>query len=194
MKVVFASRNKGKIKEVKAILEGVDVLSLDDIGFEGDVEETGSTFEENSLIKAQAVFDFCHLPVIADDSGLIVEALGGAPGVMSARYAGGHGNDADNRKLLLKNLQGVEDRKAKFVTVATFIDEFGKVTQALGQTEGVILEKETGANGFGYDSLFLSDDLGISFGVADDEQKKSVSHRARAFDYLFKKTGLGKTI
>ena len=186
-KIVFASHNKGKIKEVKAILPEYEILSLADIGFYSDIEETGTTFEENSYIKAKAVYDFCHLPSLADDSGLCVEALDGAPGVYSARYAGEDGNDAKNRKLLLKNMQGVTNRRAKFVTAATFIDESGKVTQALGETHGNILFEETGTNGFGYDSLFLSDDLGKSFGLATEQEKDGVSHRARAMRNLFEK-------
>ena len=186
-KIVFASHNKGKIKEVKAILSEYEILSLSDIGFFDDIEETGVTFEENSFIKAKAVYDFCHLPSLADDSGLCVDALGGAPGVYSARYAGEDGNDLKNRKLLLKNMQGVENRRAKFVTAATYIDENGTVFQALGETHGSILFEETGTNGFGYDSLFLSDDLNKSFGLATESEKDGVSHRARAMKNLFDK-------
>ena len=186
-KIIFASHNKGKIKEVKELLPGYEILSLAEVGFNEDIEETGATFAENSLIKAKTIFDSCHAAALADDSGLCVEALDGAPGVYSARYAGEDGNDAKNRKLLLENMQGVANRKAKFVTVATFIDEIGVVTQAVGETHGTILFEETGTNGFGYDSLFLSDDLGKSFGMATAEEKDAVSHRARALKNLFEK-------
>ncbi len=186
-KIVFASHNKGKIKEVKAILSEYEILSLADIGFFDDIEETGTTFEENSFIKAKAVYDFCHLPSLADDSGLCVDALGGAPGVYSARYAGEDGNDFKNRKLLLENMRGEKNRRAKFVTAATYIDENGAVTKAFGETHGSILFEETGLNGFGYDCLFFSDDLNKSFGLATESEKDGVSHRARAMKNLFDK-------
>lgn len=186
-KIVFASHNKGKIKEVRSLLLGVEVLSLGDVGFFADIDETGTTFEENSYLKAKAVFDFCHMATLADDSGLCVDALNGAPGVYSARYAGKDGDDKRNRELLLKNLSGVTDRRAKFVTAATFIDESGSVTTAEGSTFGSILFEETGSNGFGYDSLFFSFDLQKSFGVATDEEKDAVSHRARALKNLFER-------
>jgi len=184
-KIVFASHNKGKIKEVKALLPEYDIVSLSDIGFDSDIEETGSTFEENSYLKAKAVYDFCHLCALADDSGLCVDALDGAPGVFSARYAGEPSDDAANRIRLLEALSGVTDRTAKFVTVATLIDQDGKVTSARGETYGRILYEEVGKNGFGYDSLFFSDDLSKSFGEASAEEKDGVSHRARALKNLF---------
>ena len=126
------------------------------------------------------MFDFCHLPTIADDSGLMVDALGGAPGVYSARYSGESATDESNKALLLTNMKGVADRRAKFVTVFTYVDENGNVYQTEGQTSGRIAEQEIGSGGFGYDSLFISDDLNLSFGLATEEQKNSVSHRSRA--------------
>lgn len=181
-KLVFASNNKGKIKEVSDMLAplGYEIICLKDVGFYDEIIEDGSSFFENSLIKAKTVFDFCHLPTIADDSGLMVDALGGAPGVYSARYSGESATDESNKALLLTNMKGVADRRAKFVTVFTYVDENGNVYQTEGQTSGVIAEQEIGSGGFGYDSLFISDDLNLSFGLATEEQKNSVSHRSRA--------------
>ncbi len=183
-KIVFASRNEGKIKEVKSILKGYEILSLKDVGFNDEIEETGATFAENSYIKAKAVFDFCRLPSLADDSGLCVKALNGAPGVYSARYAGEPSSDERNKKLLLENMKDVTERDAAFFTAITFIDENGKVFQTSGKTEGYVLYEETGSNGFGYDSLFFSNDLKKSFGLATEEEKDAVSHRARALKKL----------
>lgn len=183
-KIVFASANEGKIKEVKKILDGYEILSLKDIGFSAEIEETGSTFEENSYIKAKTVYDFCHIPALADDSGLCVEALNGEPGVYSARYAGEHGDDALNRQFLLKNMQGVENRKAKFVTCVTLVISENEKIVCHGETCGEILNEEVGSNGFGYDCLFFSYDLNKSFGEASFEEKNTVSHRFRALQEL----------
>lgn len=187
-KLVVASGNKGKIKEIKAILgDRYEVVSMRDEGCFLDVEETGATFTENALIKARAVSEYLHEDVISDDSGLMVESLNGAPGVYSARYAGEHGNDALNRKTLLENLQGVSNRRAKFVSAVVLYRADGTHIVGTGETLGVITDKERGDNGFGYDSLFLSDDLGITFGEASDEQKNAVSHRYRALKNLIEK-------
>lgn len=187
-KLVIASQNKGKLREISDILHGkYEVIDMASAGFVGDVEETGTTFEENSFIKAKAVYDFCRLPSLADDSGLIVEALNGAPGVYSARYAGEEHDDEKNIDLLLKNLEGVENRKAKFVTVATLIDEKGKIVIARGETFGEILTERKGSNGFGYDPVFYSYDLKKSFGEATNEEKDEVSHRKRALTSLLEK-------
>ena len=183
-KLVFASRNKGKIKEVAEILSGYEILSLNDLSFDGDIEETGKTFEENSFIKAKAAFDSFRLPSIADDSGLCVDALGGAPGIYSARYSGEHGDDKSNRALLLENMKGVADRSAKFVTVITYIDENGNASYYAGETLGEILHGEDGDMGFGYDPIFFSYELKKSFGQALPEEKNSVSHRYKALKKL----------
>ncbi len=180
MKLVIATQNKGKLKEYQALLgEFYEVVSTADVGFFKDVEETGKTFEENSYLKAKAVYDFCKLPSLADDSGLKVDALDGAPGVNSARYSGEHGNDKKNYLLLLKNMQGVKNRKANFQTAITLITE-EKTYTATGVVYGEILLSPEGENGFGYDPVFFSYDLRKSFGVAKDEEKNRVSHRARA--------------
>ncbi|MDE7296062.1 MAG: RdgB/HAM1 family non-canonical purine NTP pyrophosphatase [Clostridia bacterium] len=175
--IVAATGNAHKLKEIRAILSDWNIISQREAGFHGEVEETGATFGENALIKAKAVCEATGLPALADDSGLCVEALGGAPGVFSARYSGG--GDADNRKLLLKNLQG-KAREAYFASAVALVFPDGETFTAEGKTHGRILFEETGENGFGYDSLFFSDDLNKSFGEAAEEEKNGVSHRGRA--------------
>lgn len=177
-KIVVASGNAHKIEEIKAIFKGVELLTMKDAGFDGDIEENGSTFKENALIKAQTVFDKLHLPVLADDSGLCVDALYGAPGVYSARFSGGA--SSENRALLLKRLDGVSHRAARFVCSVCYIGMDGKPLFGEGETKGRILFEEIGDRGFGYDSLFFSDDLLKSFGEATEDEKNSVSHRYRA--------------
>lgn len=175
--IVLASGNKGKIAEFNAMLAPISVISPKDLGLDFDVEETGETFFDNALIKARALYELCGKPTIADDSGLCVDALGGAPGVYSARYSGG--SDADNVAKLLKTLDGESNRKAHFTSCIVYYD--GKRTiEAFGHTYGEISLAPEGSNGFGYDPVFVSDDLGKSFGVASDAEKNSVSHRARA--------------
>lgn len=177
-KIVVASGNAHKIEEIKAIFKGVELVTMREAGFDGDVEESGATFKENALIKAQAVYDKLGLPVLADDSGLCVDALDGAPGVYSARFSGG--TSADNRALLLKRLEGVSHRSAYFACSVCFIGGDGKPLFGEGFTRGRILFEEIGDKGFGYDSLFYSDDLKKSFGEATEKEKNSVSHRYRA--------------
>ena len=186
-KLVIATKNQGKLKEFKEILgDYFEVVAAADVGYNDDVEETGTTFEENSYIKAKAIYDFCHLPSLADDSGLMVDALNGEPGINSARYAGGHGDDKANYTILLNKLEGVTDRRAKFVTALTLILD-NDVIVTHGQTLGEILHAPVGEFGFGYDPVFFSYDLQKSFGVATAEEKNSVSHRKRAIDALLLK-------
>lgn len=188
---VFASRNKHKAKEVSDILSKklefeFKILTLDDIGFEGEIIEDGKTFEENAMIKAKAAYDKAHLPSFADDSGLEVDALGGAPGIYSARYASTNGfdaNDNDNNALLLHNLEGKSDRNAQFVAAVAFIDE-GVEFVTRGEVKGRILDKPAGNGGFGYDPLFFSYEKNECFGVLPPEEKNEISHRARAFETL----------
>ena len=187
-KLVIASGNKGKIKEIKEILGGLfEVIPMADLGFNQDIEETGTTFFENALIKAKTVSVALNENVLADDSGLIVDALNGEPGVYSARYSGEHGNDKSNRDLLLKNLNGVTNRKAKFASSVVLYKKDGTYLEGYGETLGNILHEEIGENGFGYDCIFLSDDLNKSFGIATAEEKNKVSHRFRAIQNLYKK-------
>ena len=182
MKLVLASDNKNKLREFRTLFEnfGVELISKAESGFTEEVEETGETFAENARIKAEAVMRATGLAAIADDSGLCVDALGGAPGIYSARYSGEHGNDAANRAKLLKELAGKDDRSAKFVCAVALYKTDGEVIKGLGETHGKIALKEEGTNGFGYDTLFISDDLGKSFGVATSGEKNSISHRKRA--------------
>lgn len=183
-KLIVASNNKGKIKEIKEILKDVyEIVPMGEAGFNEEIEENGSTFFENALIKAKAVSEALGVNALADDSGLCVDALGGAPGIYSARFSGVHGDDSANRKKLLselKNLKNPDERKAKFVSSVVLCKRGGEVVSGMGETHGIIGFKEEGENGFGYDSLFVSDDLGKSFGVATAEEKNAVSHRKRA--------------
>ncbi len=180
--VVAATGNKGKLAELKEILKDWEVLSAREAGFFEEVEETGSTFLQNAVIKAQAACKATGLPALADDSGLCVNALGGAPGIFSARYSGK--GEAENRALLLKNMQGIEDRTAYFACALVLCYPDGNMVTAEGRTYGKILLEEQGKGGFGYDPLFFSDDLQKSFGVASEAEKNAVSHRARAIQTL----------
>ncbi|MBQ8320579.1 MAG: RdgB/HAM1 family non-canonical purine NTP pyrophosphatase [Clostridia bacterium] len=181
--VVVASNNVNKLREFSQILAGYEVVSQKQMGFDEDVEETGETFAENALIKARAAANALGKPALADDSGLCVVALNGEPGVYSARYAGDH-NDANNRKKLLAKLKGVKERTAYFQCAIAFVFPQGKEIVVEGRTYGKILEEERGEGGFGYDCLFLSDDLHKSFGEATAEEKNGVSHRSRALAAL----------
>lgn len=187
-KLVIASDNVGKIKEISKILSGkYEVVSMSDAGFKGEIEETGDTFYENALIKARTVSQALGLTALADDSGLCVEALGGAPSIYSARYSGVHGDDAANRALLLKNLEGKTNRRAEFRCAVVLYRPDGSVVSGVGATKGCITEKERGENGFGYDCIFFSYDLNKPFGEATDDEKNSVSHRYRALCNLLEK-------
>ena len=189
MKYVLASNNKNKIAEIKKMLDGkAELLSLADCGLNVDVEETGVTFEENALIKAKTISSLTNMPAIADDSGLEVDALNGAPGVYSARFAGEQHNDEDNRQKLLALMKEVpfEKRTANFTTCIAVAYPNGKTITVFGRTYGKITTEYRGNGGFGYDCLFLSNDLGITFGEATPDQKNAVSHRGRALKELSK--------
>lgn len=188
--LVVATGNKHKLQEIQAIFMDVRVVSAREAGYLGDPEETGATFEENAIIKARAAAEALNLPALADDSGLCVAALGGAPGIYSARYAGGHGDDKKNREKLLAELGDEKNRAAYFRSAAALCfpqSMGGKTVTATGDTHGRILTREEGENGFGYDCLFYSDDLCKSFGVASAEEKNAVSHRFRALTALKEK-------
>ncbi|MFR1566393.1 MAG: XTP/dITP diphosphatase [Christensenellales bacterium] len=186
-RLIVASANKGKIREIKELLgDRYEIISMADAGINIDIEETGATFEENAAIKAKAIFALCGCPVISDDSGLIVDALNGEPGVYSARYAGNEHDDEKNNQKLLAKLKDKTDRSARFVSAVVYYD--GKtLISAEGRVEGKILTEKKGDNGFGYDPLFYSTELKKSFGEASAEEKNSVSHRARAFKSLMEK-------
>lgn len=186
-RLVVASGNKNKLREIAEIFTQFEVVSQKEMGFDVDVEETGETFMENALIKARAASQALGCAALADDSGLCVDALGGAPGVYSARYCGYHGSDKENRDLLLKNMQGITDRRARFTSAVVLVYPDGAEIAAEGHTYGKILTEETGDGGFGYDCLFESDDLQKSFGLATAEEKNKVSHRYRALMALLEK-------
>ncbi len=181
--LVVASANKGKLKEIQNMLPSFTVKGYKEFDLDFDIEETGETFYENALIKAKAVSKALNLPALADDSGISVNALNGAPGVYSARYSD-EGTDSKNCEKLLKNLKGVVDRSAKFVCCMVYYSTTGEIVSETGETYGYILEEMVGNNGFGYDPLFWSSDLKKSFGIATDEEKNSVSHRARALEKI----------
>ena len=179
--IVLASNNVGKQAEFRAILKDYNIVLPKDLGIKLDVEETGNTFYDNALIKARALYDLCGKPSIADDSGLCVDALGGAPGVFSARYSGG--GDADNIVKLLDELKGKTNRAAHFECCIVYYDGTN-IISATGKAYGSITDKIIGNGGFGYDPVFLSDDLNKTFGQATEKEKNAVSHRARALDAL----------
>ncbi|MBQ7348736.1 MAG: RdgB/HAM1 family non-canonical purine NTP pyrophosphatase [Clostridia bacterium] len=181
-KLVLASGNLGKIREIEVMFPEFEVIGYKQLGITEEIDENGETFYENALIKAKTVSEKLNLPVIADDSGLCVDALNGAPGIYSARYAG-DGDDEHNNQLLLENLKNVTDRKARFVCCMVYFYK-GKILTATENTEGEILFEKQGENGFGYDPLFYSYDLQKCFGVASVEEKNKVSHRFRAVSKL----------
>ena len=191
MKIVLASRNKKKIAELQTLLgeyiEGIEILSLDDVGILGEIEENGNSFSENALIKARAAAESGYIG-IGDDSGLEVDALGGAPGIYSARYAGGHGDDEANNQLLLKNLEDKTDRSARFVCALACVYPDGKEDICvIGKAEGEIISEYRGAGGFGYDPLFYFPPLGKTFGELSAEEKNRVSHRSDAIRKMAEK-------
>ena len=186
MKLIIASNNKGKIREYKDIFEplGFLVLSQAEADINLEVAETGSTFEENAVLKARAIYDISHCCVISDDSGLEVEALGGEPGLYSARYKG-LGTEHERRMAVLKGLEGKDHRSARFVTCICFIDETGAEHIFTGIWNGVIAEKEEGVNGFGYDPIFISEDgNGKTTASMPLSFKETYSHRAKAVKSL----------
>ena len=186
MKFVFASHNKGKIQEVQEILApfGIEIEPIP-ADFP-EIEENGTSFEENAKIKARAVCQATGLPAVADDSGLTVDALDGFPGIHSARWAGSEANDHDRNQLLLEKLLSVpeEQRGAQFVCVAACVFPDGRELAVRGQCRGTILGEEHGSGGFGYDPVFCVPEYGCTFGELASDVKNSISHRARAFTAL----------
>ena len=184
MKLVLASKNQKKMKEMNEILSGmgVEVCLQSDVGIDIDVEETGTTFEENSLLKARAVMEASGLPAIADDSGLCVDALNGAPGVYSARYGGEGLDDVGRYRLLLANMPKGAARTAKFVSVITCCFPGGDVLTARGECPGTIAFAPMGEGGFGYDPVFFLPKLKKTFAQLTAEEKNAISHRGLALE------------
>jgi XTP/dITP diphosphohydrolase len=187
-KIVLASNNKHKIKEFNEILNNVEILTLNDIGYFNEIEEIGSTFLENALIKASTISKYLKengldYDVISDDSGLCCDALDLAPGIYSARYAGEHGNAKANREKLIKELKD-KDRTAYFICTIVLYHIDGNYDYKEGKTYGKIIDEELGDTSFGYDCIFLSDDLGMTFGQTSSKDKNEVSHRFRALNQI----------
>ena len=203
MKIVFATNNQHKLEEIRSILgESIEVLSLKDIGCDVDIPETGTTLEENALQKAQYVYDHYHFSVFADDTGLEVDTLDGAPGVYSARYAGGEGHDSEaNMTKLLHELGNNNNRKARFRTVIALIEKkdicpcgctsIKEIHRFEGIVEGEIIRERRGGEGFGYDPIFQPDGYDKTFAELGMDIKNQISHRARATaklaEYLLRK-------
>lgn len=196
MRLIIASNNSHKVKEIQQILGGFfsEILSQREAGIEYDVEEDGTTFEENAIKKAKEIFSIAsHMPhdnisVLADDSGLMVDALNGAPGVYSARYAGEGHDDKENNKKLLFDMQNIKEseRGCRFVSAIALVKNDGNVLCARGEVAGRLLEHEIGENGFGYDPLFLYEPAGLTFGQMSDNAKNEISHRRNALEAMRK--------
>lgn len=182
IEIVFASQNKGKVREVAHLLgtDQIQLLSMDDVHLHGySVDETGITYEENAALKAKTIGDKTRHVTIADDSGIEVEALGNKPGIHSARYI--KGSDVDRSKKILKELEGKENRAAKFVAVVVYYDPVTHVKKAFrGEVRGVIAQEMRGEHGFGYDPIFIPQGYHQTMGELDDAVKNEISHRARA--------------
>ncbi|MDM1549831.1 RdgB/HAM1 family non-canonical purine NTP pyrophosphatase [Empedobacter falsenii] len=183
MELIFATHNNNKVKEVTKMLPSyLSMKSLTDINFFDEIEETGTTFEENAQLKAKTIFDKTGKNIFADDSGLVIEALDGAPGVYSARYAG-TGKDEDNIAKALKELEGKTNRKAYFISIFCLILD-GKEYFFEGRVNGTIATEIMGDNGFGYDPIFITDGFSKSFAQMSPEEKNAISHRGKAVEKL----------
>lgn len=184
-KLVFATNNAHKLDEIRAILgDKIEVLSLKDINCDADIPETADTLEGNAALKAEYIYKNYGLDCFADDTGLEVEALGGAPGVYSARYAGGDGHDSEaNMRKLLKELDGEQNRKAQFRTAICLIEQ-GEEHMFEGIVKGSIIEQKRGASGFGYDPVFMPEGYEETFAEMGNAEKNKISHRARAVEKL----------
>ncbi len=183
MELIFATHNNNKVKEVTKMLPSyLSMKSLTDINFFDEIEETGTTFEENAQLKAKTIFDKTGKNIFADDSGLVIEALDGAPGVYSARYAG-TGKDEDNIAKALKELEGETNRKAYFISIFCLILD-GKEYFFEGRVNGTIATEIMGDNGFGYDPIFIPDGFSKSFAQMSPEEKNAISHREKAVEKL----------
>lgn len=185
-RIILSTDNKNKIREIKDILsaEDVEIATKKDFNINIEIEEDGETLEENSYKKAKEIWEKTKEIVIADDTGLFVKELKGEPGVKSARYAGEHSTDLENRTKLIEKLRNIENREAKFITIITIIDESGKVYIAKGECSGKIILEERGTNGFGYDSIFIPDGYDKTFAQLGDITKNKISHRTKALKNL----------
>lgn len=184
MKLIFCSHNKKKKEEIKPLLPAsIELLSLDDLNYHQEIEETALSFHGNAEIKAKTIYDQFGVASFGDDSGLEVEVLNNEPGVFSARYAGNHKNDEDNMDLLLKNLESENNRKACFKTVICLVLD-GKSYFFEGVIHGTIRKQRSGTNGFGYDPIFEPENLGKTFAEMSLEEKNKLSHRARAIEKM----------
>lgn len=182
MKLVLASKNQKKLKELRDILsaQGVEVVSEAEVGVDVDVEETGTTFAENAYLKAHAVMEATGLPAVADDSGLCVDALNGAPGVYSARYGGPELDDVGRYRLLLENMRGQLDRRCKFVSAICCCFPDGSKVEAEGECAGTLAYVPRGEDGFGYDPIFFLPEQKKTFAQLTAEEKNAISHRGKA--------------
>jgi len=186
LKIVLATGNKGKLYEIRNIFcnTNFEIISLSDLGFTDDIKETENTFEGNAFIKADVIFKKFNIPVIADDSGLLVEQLNDEPGVYSARYAGENATYDDNNKKLLTELEGLPNpHLAKFVCCAVFVNGRNRLS-VMSELRGEIVKIFTGANGFGYDPIFKPKNYSITLAEMSLEEKNRISHRAKAFNKL----------
>lgn len=184
-KIIAATKNKNKVREFKEILPDFDIITQEEAGIDLDVEETGTTFRENALLKAKAIFEKTNIPALADDSGLEVDALGGEPGVYSARYGGEGLDDRGRLNLVLEKMKNVEDenRKARFVCSIAFVTK-DKTYEAEGVCEGVLIREPKGENGFGYDPIFYVPQMGKTTAEMTPEEKNAISHRGKALRNL----------
>ena len=189
MKLILASNNAHKLVEIRAILGGKfdEILSMREAGIVHETVEDGSTFLENAEKKAREIMEISGCSALADDSGLCVDARGGAPGIYSARYAGEHGDDKANNRKLLREMEGVEDRRAHFACAMVLVRPDGSVVRAEGRMDGVIAFEEAGENGFGYDPLFYLPERGCTSAQLSPEEKNAISHRGNALHALVKK-------
>ncbi|ADX68287.1 RdgB/HAM1 family non-canonical purine NTP pyrophosphatase [Weeksella virosa] len=183
MELIFATHNQDKLKELQALLpETIQLQSLTDLNFHDDIEETGNTFEENAFIKTKTIYEKFHQPVFADDSGLVIDALNGRPGVFSARYAGTK-NSEDNIAKVLKELEGISNRKAYFISVFCLMIN-DEVHYFEGRIEGEIMNENKGNKGFGYDPIFRPSGFDYTFAEMSAEEKNAISHRSIATQKL----------
>lgn len=189
MRIIAATKNAGKIKEIESIFKdlGIEAVSQQSEGFDVDIEETGDTFEKNALIKARAVSMLTDDIVMADDSGLCIDALDGRPGIYSARYAGENASDRTKIQKILAEMEPHSNRSAKFVTAVAAILPDGREFVTTGEVRGEILREPEGENGFGYDPIFYCDELKKTFAQAEEEEKNTVSHRGRALRAMYEK-------